>query len=126
MDWGMKNRLCRIFQPATGRTVIEVLEPADGARLEGPPVFRWVPPEDRRDGPFALHLFSPNGRIWLSTEQHGLRLSGGEWTIPGDFWSTLTIGEELLGKLRSLPDRAQGESVEDVPQSATFRVVRVR
>ena len=73
-----------------------------------------------------MHLFSPGGRIWLSTEQHGIQLRGEEWTVPGDFWSSLPIGEEMLGKVRSLPDRARGESVEEVPESSIFTLVRVR
>lgn len=102
---------------------VELLQPVDGAQVQEPPVFRWS--ADESGAPYALHMFS-GSRIWVATEQNGLRLSAGEWTVPAEFWSRLPFDEEISWKIRRLPDRARGESVADVAQSTAFRFVRVR
>lgn len=96
---------------------VELLEPANGAAVLKPPTFRWSVSGDE---PFGLHLYDTTGEIWLSTEQHGLRLRRGRWEMPSDLFDTLPGDRELFWKVRRLPDRTRRESAKDVPASPSF------
>lgn len=108
------------------RATIEALEPADGARLAAGPTFRWRAPEHDADARYSLHFYSDSGRVIMTTyEWGGVLIEGQEWTFPDAVWKSIAAGDPFYWKVRRLPDRSAGETVEDVPESAPRRVTRV-
>ena len=106
---------------------ITLLEPADGAELSAAPRFCWEPPRnDVVDDPvYSLHIYREEGRVLLATyEFFRQEVRDTCLELPGQGWEFIPAGEELLWKVRRVPDRAAGETVADAPESAPFRFTR--
>ncbi|MHC4514262.1 MAG: DUF2142 domain-containing protein [Planctomycetota bacterium] len=118
-----------ITQPPASPT-IELLGPADGVRLDAPPTLRWQPAAPDGAAPdtdaiYTVHAFTAEGRILFCThEWFHLEIHGGEWEIPAPGWQLLPRDVEIGWKVRRVPNRAQGESVWEMPGSGVRRFVR--
>ncbi len=112
-----------ITRPPTAAR-IQLLAPADGARLQAPPTLRWQPAE--ADAIYTVHAFTSAGRILFCThEWFGRSIRGGEWRLPAPGWALLPEDKEIHWKVRRVPNRAYGETVGEMPGSGVFRFTRV-
>lgn len=107
--------------PAAPR--IELLSPADGARLVDPPRFAWRAADP--EAPHDLHLFDAQGRVLLTTHTWlAIKMSKESWTLPESWWVVLPPGSEVFWRVHQVPDRRRGETEQSVPGSAVFRFTR--
>ncbi len=104
---------------------VELLSPADGARLDAAPTFRWRPDADAPDGTSFVRVVDRRGRVVLDSLAHlGLTGLRTEWALPAPYWETLPAGEELRWFVRRAPDRRAGEATVDQPASPARSFVR--
>ncbi len=109
------------------RQTLAALAPADGAQSSDPLVFRWQPEPGAPHARYTLHVFTARGRVLFGSFEWGrLAFATGEFALRPEHWQMLPVGEELWWKVRRLPDRARGEGVDDVPETAPRRFTRSR
>lgn len=110
--------------PAAAPRIV-LASPADGALLTAPPAFRWhVPAGEPAAAVYTVHLYGADGRFWFGTFEDGLlEIQDEGFDLPPFAYDALPPGD-YLWKVRRLPDRARGETVQDVPGSAAFRFTK--
>ncbi|MGQ0554304.1 MAG: DUF2142 domain-containing protein [Planctomycetota bacterium] len=103
---------------------ITLLSPAQGAEVELPPVFRWLPPDVPAPRRYSLYLLRADGRVILGThEQADIELSSERWAIPPAIWAELPNGETLSWKVRLIPDEPL-RSADQACESPRFDFVK--
>lgn len=100
-----------------GRPVIEVLEPADGARVDASPLFRWNNPAHADGDRYSIHIVLDTG-LGIGTFESGhMVIDAQQWKMSEQMWGMLEPGRPLRWKVRRLPDRARNEAADEVPES---------
>ena len=113
--------------PSSGQPRIRLEEPADGAELDSPPTFRWKLPGGWEGRVVSLHCVRPEGSLLFATwEWPRIEIGGESWTMPAWAWKSLPKGIPLKWKVRVVPDRSKGESVDEMPESEFRTLVRLR
>jgi hypothetical protein len=104
--------------PSPARRTIELLEAE-------PPRFAWRDPGNEPAARYSVHAWLPTGQLVCATyEWFRVVIEGQEWTMPESAWRAIPAGVAVTWKVRRLPDRARGESVEAMPESAPRSFVR--
>ncbi len=116
MDACLTFGLCT--PPSPDQPGIELTGPPDGARLSGPPRFSWKLPAPWKGRLVSLQFVRPEGSLLFATwEWPRRKITGETWTLPAWAWKSLPRGVPLRWKVRVVPDRSRGESVEQMPES---------
>ena len=90
-----------------------LLAPADGSASIDPPEFCWTIPDTVPDDAlYSIQVYRENGRIFLATyEYFWAEIRDSCFQLPLRAWNYVPIGEEVLWKVRRIPNRERGETI---------------